>query len=310
MTAKVSIKRRNKIIDRIVKIVLLIAAVISASMIVLIVWQISGRGLRPFFQFYSYNGEMVKLNFLQFMSGTSYYSPTYQIGFIIINTVYIVILSILIAAPIAILTALFIVKIAPKVIGNILNTVVEVLAAIPSIIFGVFGMGYITGLVRGLSDIFHVSTYGGRSVIATVIVLAMMILPTITMLSITAIKSVPKDIEQGSLALGASETQTMFRISLNAAKPGIFAGIIIGVGRALGEATAVSMVAGNITTGPNFGIFEMTRTLTSTILTGIHETQGFNYDIRFSIGLVLIGVILITNFLLNLVKRRLSKYYV
>ncbi len=309
MNTKESIKQRNKLIDKIVRTVLMVAAVISASMIVLIVLEISGRGLRPFMHLYEENGELLRVNFFQFITGTHYFEPVYHIGYIIINTLYVVILSVIISAPIAILTALFIAKMAPKVIGNILNTVIEVLAAIPSIIYGIFGMGYITGTVQAIANAFGINTFAGRSTLATVIVLAIMILPTVTMLSITAIRSVSKDIEHGSLALGASETQTMFRISLNAAKPGIFAGVIIGVGRALGEATAVSLVAGNRLYGPSFSLFDTTRTLTSTMMMGLHETAGLNFDIRFSIGLVLIVVILITNFLLNLVKRRLSRHY-
>jgi len=305
MIIKDSVRKRNELTNKIVKAILLVATVISASMIILIIWQISGRGLRPFF--HDYDGTTV--NFFLFITGTKYYAPLYRIGFVIIDTLYIVFLSILLTTPIAVLTALFIVKMAPKVLGNILNTIVEVLAAIPSIIFGVFGNGYVVIWVKALAKAVGVTTAGGLSVLSTVIVLTMMILPTVTMLAVTSIKSVPADIEQGSLALGASETQTYFRISIQAAKPGIFAGIILGVGRALGEATAVSLVSGNAGSGPSFSIFDTTRTLTSTILIGFNETTGLDYDIRFSIGIVLIAVILITNFILNAVKKRMSRYY-
>ncbi|MGE4320531.1 MAG: PstC family ABC transporter permease [Acholeplasmataceae bacterium] len=302
---KSSIRKRHEIINKTVTIVLLIATIISASMIILIIGEISGRGVRPFF--HDYDGTTV--NFFLFISGTSYYAPLYRIGFVIIDTLYVVFLSILLTTPIAVLTALFIVKMSYKWVGSILNTVVEVLAAIPSIIFGVFGSGYVVIGVKALASMFGVSTAGGLSTLSTVIVLTMMILPTVTMLSVTAIKSVPSNIEEGSLALGASETQTYFKISIQAAKPGIFAGIILGVGRALGEATAVSLVSGNAGSGPSFGLFDTTRTLTSTILIGIKETTGLDYDIRFSIGIVLIVVILITNFILNAVKKRMSRYY-
>ena len=111
MTTKLSVKKRNKTIDQIVKIVLLVAAIISALMIVLIVWQISGRGLRPFFQFYDVGDELVRVNFISFITGIKYFEPVYHMGYIIINTLYVVILSIIVAAPIGILTALFIAKI-------------------------------------------------------------------------------------------------------------------------------------------------------------------------------------------------------
>ncbi|MCK9492798.1 MAG: phosphate ABC transporter permease subunit PstC [Acholeplasmataceae bacterium] len=301
------IKLRNKRADKIVKNILLVTAVLSAVFIVIIIGIVAIRGLRPFFL--SYDGATV--NFFKFITGTKYYAPEYRIGYIIVNTIYVVLLAILLSAPISVLTALFVAKMAPKFLSNFLTTTIEVLASIPSIIFGMFGKGYVVILVRNFADKFGIVTAGGQSTIATVIVLAMMIMPTITMLSITAIKSVPEDMEHGSLALGASSTQTMFSISLNAAKPGIFAGIILGVGRALGEATAVTMVAGGRGSGPTFGLFGTTRTLTSTILTGINEANlgSLEYDIRFSIGLVLIVVILVVNLILNGVKKRLGKYY-
>lgn len=300
-------KIRNKRIDKIVKNILRVTAVLSAAFIVLIIVIVAMRGLRPFFL--RYDGTSV--NFFKFITGTIYYAPEYRIGYIIINTIYIVLLSVILSAPISVLTALFVAKMAPKVLSNFLTTIIEVLASIPSIIFGMFGKGYIVILVRNFGSYIGINTAGGQSTLATVIVLTMMIMPTITMLSITAIKSVPKDMEHGSLALGASNTQTMFKISLNAAKPGIFAGIILGVGRALGEATAVSMVAGGRGSGPTFSLFDTTRTLTSTILTGINETSygSLEYDIRFSIGLVLIIVILVINLILNAVKKRLGRYY-
>lgn len=300
-------RNTNKRIDGIVSKLLALTAILSALFILTIILIVAVRGLRPFFNDY---GDIGKINFLKFITGTRYFAPEYRIGYIIINTLYIVFLSIILSAPIAILTALFIAKMAPKKIGNIFSTIVEVLASIPSIIYGIFGSGYVVVMVRNLASKFGIVTAGGLSTLSTVIILSMMIMPTITMLSITAIKSVPKDMEHGSLALGASQTQTFFSISLNAAKPGIFAGIILGVGRALGEATAVTMVAGNRGSGPTFSLFDTTRTLTSTILTGIHETSDpLEYDIRFSIGLVLIVVILITNLILNLVKKKLGKHY-
>ena len=273
-------------------------------MIFLIIWQIAGRGLRPFFAVY----EDSRVHFTTFITGTSYTPPTYQIGFVIINTLYIVLLAIVVASPVGVLTALFIVKIAPKKVGRILNMVIELLAAIPSIIFGVFGSGYVVGWVKSIAGLFGISTAGGVGTLSVVIVLTMMILPTITMMSVVAIRSVPRAIEEGSLALGASHIQTYYKVVLGAAKPGIFAGIILGVGRALGEATAVSLVAGNAFTGPTFSLFASTRTLTTTILVGIKETTGLDYDIRFSIGLVLIAVIVLTNVILNAVKKRVSRY--
>ena len=303
--------RNKQIINVVVKTILLLATLISASIIILIVVQIAGRGLRPLFQYYEVQqgNEIIKmkLNFFTFISGTTYTAPLYQIGFIIINTLFIVLLAVLIATPISILTSIFVVKIAPKFVSTGLTTIVEMLAAVPSIIFGMFGSGFISKIVQSIARLFG-REIGLNSLLTTIIVLVIMILPTITMMSITAVKSVKPEIEEGSLALGVTPMQTYFKVTLKKAKSGIFAGVILAIGRALGEATAVSLVSGNTGKGPNFDLFGPTRTLTSTILSGLKETSGFDYDVRFTIGLVLIVIILVTNIILNKVKKRMSRY--
>jgi len=208
--------------------------------------------------------------------------------------------------PIGVLTALFIAKIAPKKLAGLLRTVIELLAAIPSIIYGLVGFAVILPFIYNLAKGFGVQTAGGTTVLATVLVLSIMILPTVTALSEVAIRSVSKEIELGSLALGATQTQTNFKVVLSSAKSGIFTSAILGVGRALGEATAVSLVAGNARSGPSFGFFDTTATLTSTMLQGLKETIGLDYDIRFSVGIVLMVVILITNGTLNFMKRKVG----
>jgi phosphate transport system permease protein len=232
------------------------------------------------------------------------------VGFIIVNTLYIAFLSLLVAMPIGVLTALYIAKIAPKKIAGVLRTVIELLAAIPSVVYGLFGSGVILKFVYEFAKLFGIQSKGGNSVMATVLVLALMILPTIAALSEVAIRSVNKDIEHGSLALGATKTQTHFKVVLTSAKSGIFSSAILGVGRALGEATAVSLVAGGARSGPSFGFFETTSTLTSTMLEGFKETIGLDYDIRFSVGVVLMIVILITNATLNFAKRKIGNVHV
>lgn len=313
-------RKANKINDLIVRSLLLIATIVSASIIILIIWQIAARGLRPLFEYYDVVVESVvdgqkitqiiptKLNFWEFITGTSYNEPFYRIGFVIIDTLYIVFLTILIAAPIGILAALFVVKIATKRMASFLQTIIEMLAAVPSVIFGMFGFGFISQIIRFVSSNIFNKEIGLTSLATTVITLSLMILPTIASMSISALKSVNKDIEHGSLALGASETQTMYKVSLVAAKSGIFTGIILAVGRALGEATVVSLVSGNMKYGPTFNPLERTTTLTAVILRGLKETSGFDYDVRFTIGLVLIVVIIITNLVLNTIKNRMGKY--
>lgn len=306
------IKRKNRI-DSMMKSIFTIATIVSASFIVIIVLFILYKGVSPFVSAYivkATDGEVLfsgKVNVFDFLTGMKWAPPSmWGVGFIIINTVYIALLSLLIALPIGTLTALFIAKIAPKRIGSILRTSVELLASIPSVIYGIFGGGVIVYVTKAVASFIGINSVGGLGTISTIILLAMMILPTITTVAEVSIRSVSKDIELGSLALGATKTQTNFKVILTSAKSGIFAGAILGIGRALGEATAVSMVAGNLSYGPTFGLFTRTRTLTSTMLQGLHESVGLNYDIRFSIGIVLMITIILTNYVLNMVKNRIG----
>ncbi|MFK5884053.1 MAG: ABC transporter permease subunit [Candidatus Izemoplasma sp.] len=294
-----------------------LATLISSSFIVIIIIFIVYKGINPFINDYQYitstTGEVLfdgKVNFIDFMTGLQWAPPTVLgIGFIIINTLYVALLSLMFALPIAVLTALFIAKIAPKKLGNFLRIVTELLASIPSIIYGVFGSGVIVLITKAIANMFNISTVGGLGVISTVILLTMMILPTITTVAEVSIRSVSKDIEEGSLALGATITQTNFKVVLASAKSGIFTGAILGIGRALGEATAVSMVAGNLGVGPTFSFFDRTRTLTTTMLQGVHESTGLLYDIRFSIGIILMITIILTNYTLNFVKNRIGRVH-
>ena len=300
---------KKEIVDFVIRLFFLISTIISASFIIIIIIFIAREGVKPFI---TDNGGIGSVNLLRFLTGnvwltgTTFQSSLYSVGFIIVNTLYISLLALLIAMPIGVLTALFIAKIAPKRLSSIMRTVVELLAAIPSIVYGLFGSGIILVFVYNLAKIFGIQSRGGNSVLATVLVLALMILPTITALSEVAIRSVGKEIEHGSLALGATKTQTNFKVVLTSAKSGIFSASILGIGRALGEATAVSLVAGNAQSGPSLGFFQTTSTLTSTMLQGLKETIGIDYDIRFSVGIVLMVVILFTNAILNYIKKRVG----
>jgi phosphate transport system permease protein len=240
----------------------------------------------------------------------TWYQPpnVYGIFFVIINTLYVVFLATLLAAPISVLTALFIGRMTNRTVGGVLQTGIELLAAIPSVVFGVFGLGMVNAFVMWLAETFGRQTAGGISTLSSVFVLGMMIMPTITMMSLSAINAVDREVENNSLALGASKIQTYFRITLRASASGIISGIVLGVGRALGEATAVSMVAGNAGSGPTFDLFDTTRTMTSTMLLGLKETTGLDYDIRFSVGVMLIVMILVSNMVLSYVKKKAGTY--
>ena len=290
-------------IDKIVSIIFLLLGIICASSIVLIVLFIAVNGIKPFVHDYG-NG---KVPFSSFIVGLSWSNNSFGVLGMAINTLYLTFLSSLVALPLSVLTALFIVRIVPQKIAGVFQMVIELLASIPSIVFGLFGMGVINKMVKNIANIFGVQTAGGISTLSTIIVLIIMMMPTITMLSITSMKAVKQNQIHASLALGATPAQTNFKIVIGGAKSGIFAALILGIGRALGEATAVSMVCGNAPTGPNFNFFDTTRTLTSTMMLGLHEASGQSYDIRFSVGIVLIAIILVTNICLNKVKQRLEK---
>lgn len=300
-----SYQAKKKQLDKLFRILFLCAGLLSALFILLIFFFISLKGIQPFLPNYQFTQQ----NFIKFIIGLTWNQARNEYGvlFIIINTLISATGAVLIAFPIAVLSALFITKSAPTFLSKIFETIIELLAAIPSVIYGVFASGVITKWVHSLAISLNQPSWGGNSLLTVILLLAIMIYPTITILSITAIKAVPPVIEQGSLALGASQTQTNFKVILVSAKSGIFAGLILGLGRAFGEATAVSMVAGNKLFGPTFNPFDITRTLTSTMLAGLKETSGLDYDIRFSVGIVLLIIIFITNMSINSIKRRIGQ---
>lgn len=313
---------RKGMVDILLKYILLLATIFGSLIIVFILIIILVNGIAPFLP----NYEFGKVNFWDFITGMKWApsSRLFGVGYMIINTLYITLLAVLLIVPISILTSLFISKIAPKPLANLMRTVIEILASIPSVIFGLFGAALIVKyvqyfadglntMIEGISNYTNgfipytpIETVAGLSTLATVLVLGMMIFPTITSIAETSIRAVPKSLEEASLALGATRAQTNFKVVLTSAKSGIFAGVILGVGRALGEATAVSLVAGNLAVGPTFQLFAPTQTLTTAMLIGIHESEGINYDIRFSIALVLMILILVVNGLLNYVKERVG----
>ena len=291
---------RKKKIDLVVKYIFFALALICASIIVFVVLFIIIKGLQPFFSSYTEDGVTGSQNFWSFLSNTTWNGGTlnYGGGYLVINTLYLTILSLIVSIPLSILTSVLITRIAPKSISYIFQTGIELLAAIPSVIYGLFGMGFINPIVANIAGT------GGNSILSAALVLALMSIPTMTLMSTTAIKAVNPNLIKASLALGASPTQTNFKIVLKDAQSGIFAGIILGVGRALGEATAVQMVVGNSLGGIHFGLFDPSSTLTSQMLMGIGEaTPGtLGYDIRFSAGIFLILLILLIDLTLNYIK--------
>lgn len=218
--------------------------------------------------------------------------PSFGILPFILTSVYGTAGAIVLGVPIGFLTAVYISKYAPKKIGAVMQSAVSLLAGIPSVVYGLVGM---LVLVPAIQKIF--SLPDGASLLAAIIVLAVMILPSIIKVSVTALQAVPKEYEDASLALGATPTETYFRVSVPAAKSGIAAAVVLGVGRAIGEAMAVMMVSGNAPNMPS--LFESVRFLTTAVASEMSYSSGLQRQALFSIALVLFLFIMLINAVLN-----------
>lgn len=228
-------------------------------------------------------------------------SNQYGIFAFIIGSIYVTAGAILIGVPIGVLTAAFMAKFCPKKLYRPLKAGVELLAGIPSVIYGFFGLMVIVPFVR---EQFRDSFGGnGLSILTAAVLLGLMILPTIINVSEAAIRAVPDKYYQGALALGATHERSVFRTVLPAAKSGIMAGIVLGIGRAIGETMAVIMVVGNQPRMPK-GIFEGARTLTANIVIEMGYATGLHREALIATGVVLFVFILLINSLFSLLKRK------
>lgn len=247
---------------------------------------------------------------LQLLFGTVW-SPTastasYGIAYIILSSIVGTACSILIGVPIALLTAVFLTEIANKTLASIVGSAVELLAAIPSVIYGLLGMMLLNSVMFRLEKlIFAGSTShqftGGSNMLSAVIVLAIMILPTVINISASSIRAVTKDLRAASLALGASKIQTIFKVTIPAAKSGILTGIVLGIGRALGEAMAINMVAGGSVNLPL--PFHSVRFLTTQLVSEMGYAEGLHRQVLFTVGLVLYVFIMVINLILMKVRK-------
>lgn len=233
--------------------------------------------------------------------------PSYGIAYIIISSIFGTLGAVIIGVPIGVLTAVFLTKIANKKIALVLSQAVELLAAIPSVIYGLLGLMLLNPLLFKLERIIFADSpthqfTGGANMIAAVIVLAIMILPTVINISASAIRSVSSQLEAASLALGATKLQTIFKVVLPAAKSGIMTGIVLGIGRALGEAMAINMVAGGAV---NFPLpFNSVRFLTTQLVSEMSYSQGTHRKVLFTVGLVLYLFIMVINLLLARLRKK------
>ena len=243
-----------------------------------------------------------KIGLVPFLFGKTWKStgadPSYGILPFILTSVYGTAGAIVLGVPVGFLTAVYLAKAAPPRIKAVLSAAVSLLAGIPSVVYGLVGMLI---LVPGIRKMFGVAD--GASLLAAMIVLAIMILPSIIKVSATALEAVPPEYEDASLALGATAVETWFRVSVPAARSGIAAAVVLGVGRAIGEAMAVMMVSGNAPNMPG-SIFESVRFLTTAVASEMSYSSGLQRQALFSIALVLYLFILLINAALNFFLKR------
>lgn len=229
---------------------------------------------------------------------------------VILTSVFGTFLAILIGVPIGILSAVFLAQVAPKKVAMVVKPAVELLAGIPSVVYGLLGIYILCPLIYRLElALFKGSEThqftGGANLISAVLVLAVMILPTVINISETAIKAVPEQLAAASLALGASHVQTIFKTILPAARSGIITAVVLGVGRAIGEAMAISLVSGNSVNLPL--PFHSVRFLTTAIVSEMGYAQGTHRQVLFTIGLVLFVFIMLINIALNSMLKKGAK---
>ena len=242
-----------------------------------------------------------EIGLVEFLFGTKWAStaaePSFGILPFILTSIYGTAGAIVLGVPVGFMTAVFLAKIAPPRVASAVRTAVDLLAGIPSVVYGLIGMMVLVPAVRELFNL-----PDGASLFCAIIVLAVMILPSIISVSETALKAVPKEYEEASLALGATHIETVFRVSVPAASSGIAASIVLGIGRAIGEAMAVIMVAGNVANMPS--LFSSVRFLTTAVASEMSYASGLQRQALFSIALVLFLFIMLINVILNTLLKR------
>ena len=288
-TTKIDITQANKrkyALEKISSKLFLICALLSVFSLVLIVGFVFYKGATPFVT----GG----YSFIDFIFGSDWVPSENKFGIwpMIVASLYATVGALVIGVPIGLFTAIFLAEIAPKSVARILSPAIQLLAGIPSVLYGVFGLAIIVPFLQN-----NLGLARGQSLIAVIIVLAIMMLPTIVTVCETAIRAVPKTYREGSLALGASQIGTIFKVIVPAAKSGILAAIVLGLGRAIGETMAVILVAGNALIIPT-SLTDSVRPLTTNIALEMGYAAGTHQEMLFATGIVLFSFILILNFVL------------
>ena len=284
-------KRGNNAVETVIHAIFLLFGLIAVGCVLVITVYLVISGIPA----------IRKIGLIPFLFGKTWAStaaePQYGILPFILTSVYGTAGAILLGVPVGFLTAVYLAKLAPKRVKDVMQTAVSLLAGIPSVVYGLVGM---LVLVPGIRKIFHLPD--GASLLAAIVVLAVMILPSIIKVSVTALEAVPKEYEDASLALGVTPVETYFKVSVPAAKSGIAAAVVLGVGRAIGEAMAVMMVSGNAANMPS--LFQSVRFLTTAVASEMSYSSGLQRQALFSIALVLFLFIMLINAALNFFLKR------
>ena len=285
-------KSRKRLLENTVHGIFLILGLITVGSVLLITVYLVISGIPA----------IREIGLVKFLFGKTWDSsaaePQFGILPFILTSVYGTAGAILLGVPVGFFTAVYLAKAAPARLKSVVSQAVSLLAGIPSVVYGLVGM---LVLVPGIRKVFHVAD--GASLLAAILVLAVMILPSIIKVSVTALESVPREYEDASLALGATPTETWFRVSVPAAKSGIAAAVVLGVGRAIGEAMAVMMVSGNVANLPS--LFQSVRFLTTAVASEMaYAGAGLQRQALFSIALVLYLFIMLINATLNFFLKR------
>lgn len=287
-------KNKNKLSENLIEGIFLILGLITVGCVLLITVYLIITGIPA----------IKKIGLIDFLFGTTWAStasePAYGILPFILTSIYGTAGAIVLGVPVGFFTAVYLSKLASKQVRFVMEHAVSLLAGIPSVVYGLVGMLILVPGIRTLFDI-----PDGASLLAAIIVLAVMILPSIIKVSMTALEAVPKEYEDASLALGATPVETYFRVSVPAAKSGISAAVVLGVGRAIGEAMAVMMVSGNVPNMPSF--FQSVRFLTTAVASEMAYSSGLQREALFSIALVLFFFIMLINATLNFFLKQNKK---
>jgi len=282
-------KKALKAMERVMNALFFICGMVAVAFVLLISIYLIISGLPA----------ILEIGPINFLFGTRWYASTGDFGiFAIILTSFAGTAgAILVGGPIGLMTAIFLSKVAPPKFAAVVHAAVELLAGIPSVVYGLVGMILLVPAIRVAFDL-----PSGATLLAAIIVLAVMILPSIVSVSETALRAVPREYEEASLALGATHIETVFRVSVPAARSGIATAIVLGIGRAIGEAMAIIMVAGNVANMP--GLFQSVRFLTTAVSSEMAYASGLQRQALFSIALVLFLFIMLINIVLNTLLKR------